>query len=256
MKITKISVRKLFGIFDHDIPLSPGGITIVIGENGLGKTVILEATSAFFGENFLFFRDLEFGQITFHFEGDEIWDVTKTQSDEKLVIYVARRFAGKSVKAKAEKIVEIEIGQKDPEARRRRNLLHAQMLHYSDATRSFPDTRMLDYLRAKEWALHSPDIFEEEIFRTHLARSKEIKPAWFISTTKKISIRLIETQRIITAKERGGESYVNRVNKSAKELAETISEIDKVASQTATELDGTYPNRLVLRLRQKANEPS
>lgn len=256
MKITKISVTKLFGVFDHDIPLNPGGITIVIGENGLGKTVILEATSAFFGENFLFFRDLEFGRLIFNFEGEEIWEVTKTQSAEKLSIYVTRRLAGKTTKQKPEKIAEIEIGGKDSDARSRRNILRAQQFIHADAAnRNLIEARMLDYRMAREWALSHTDLYDEEFLRVQFATSNDTKPAWFTSATKKISMRLIETQRIITAKERGGESYVNRVTKSAKELAETISEIDKIASQTATELDGTYPNRLVVKLRQKLVEP-
>lgn len=44
MRLEKISVTSLFGVFDHEIKLNTDdGITIVIGENGLGKTVILEA---------------------------------------------------------------------------------------------------------------------------------------------------------------------------------------------------------------------
>lgn len=49
MKIKEVSVHKLFDIFDHKINLKlDEGITIVIGENGLGKTVILEMLQAFF----------------------------------------------------------------------------------------------------------------------------------------------------------------------------------------------------------------
>jgi predicted ATP-binding protein involved in virulence len=91
-------------------------------------------------------------------------------------------------------------------------------------------------------------LFDEDLFHRG-SKPREI-PSWYKEGRKRISIRLIETQRIITAKERGGESYVNRVTKSAKELAELIAEIDKVASQTTTELDGTFPNRLVRKLRQ------
>lgn len=52
MKLKKISVKKLFGVFDHDIPINKkSGITIIIGENGLGKTILLEMIEALFNGN-------------------------------------------------------------------------------------------------------------------------------------------------------------------------------------------------------------
>lgn len=251
MNITKISVKKLFGVFDHDIPFKEGGITIVIGENGLGKTVLLEATSAFFAENFLFFKDVEFQQLVFHFE-DQSWEVTKSQSAERLSIFVTRHFAVKNNKArteKSERIVDIDLGEKSAASRKNYEYLRElQLIERHGALGSIAEQRMLDYRRAYMQTM----LLDEEFIRGN-HKSREI-PNWFKEARRKISIRLIETQRIITAKERGGEAYVNRVIKSAKELAELIAETDKRASQAATELDGTFPNRLVRKLRQGASD--
>lgn len=253
MNLTKITVRKLFGVFDHEVPLNKGGITIVIGENGLGKTVLLEATSAFFAENFLFFRDLEFQQLSFYFE-DQSWDVSKTQSADRLSIYVTRHFAVKTHKtrserpAKPEKIIDIEIAEKPSSRSRYEYYRDLMMLDRLESSATPSEQRMQEFRRA---AMHGI-FFDDEVFRRG-SKSRET-PNWFKEARKRVSIRLIETQRIITAKERGGESYVNRVTKSAKELSELIAEIDKVASQTATELDGTFPNRLVRKLRQGKND--
>jgi len=246
MKITKISVKKLFGVFDHEIPLNEGGITIVIGENGLGKTVLLEATSAFFAENFLFFRDLDFLQLSFQFE-DQSWEVTKSQTDERLAIYVTRHFASRSTKAKTEKpekIIDIELSEKSSNRNRYEYMRELQLLDRLGAHSTPSEQRMFEYRRAAMQGL----LFEED-FLLRSPKSRET-PSWFKEARKRVSIRLIETQRIITAKERGGESYINRVTKSAKELSELIAEIDRAASQTTTELDGTFPNRLVRKLRQ------
>ena len=58
MKLKKIRVKKLFGIFDHEIPVNnASGITIVIGENGLGKTVLLEMIEAFFKGRYFYFNN-------------------------------------------------------------------------------------------------------------------------------------------------------------------------------------------------------
>lgn len=250
MNIRKISVKKLFGVFDHEIPLNDGGITIVIGENGLGKTVLLEATSAFFAENFLFFRDLEFLQLTFQFE-DQSWEVTKSQTTDRLAIYVTRHFVSRNTKGKtekAERIVDIDLAEKASNRSKYEYLRNLQLLERFGHPSTASDQRMLDLRRAAMQGM----LFEEDMFFRG-TKSKET-PTWFKEARKRISIRLIETQRIITAKERGGESYESRVTKSAKELADLIAEIDKVASQTTTELDGTFPNRLVRKLRQGATD--
>ena len=42
MRITNISVKGLFGMFDHEIPLNQESrITIVHGPNGVGKTILI-----------------------------------------------------------------------------------------------------------------------------------------------------------------------------------------------------------------------
>lgn len=72
MKINRVTVKGLFGVFDHDIPFKKeSGVTIIIGENGLGKTVILESINAFFGGNLKFFTVLNFERFTFHFDTNE-----------------------------------------------------------------------------------------------------------------------------------------------------------------------------------------
>jgi predicted ATP-binding protein involved in virulence len=253
MKIKGISVRKLFGVFDHDILLNDGGITIVIGENGLGKTMLLEATNAFFAENFLFFRDLDFYQLIFQFE-DQRWDVSKSQTPDRLTINVTRHFgyfAARNVKTKPykpEKVAEIELSEQSARRTSHDFMRTMQLLERHGADNSTDEHDMLEYKRALIQMY-----FAEGGFRLSRPKTRE-SPSWFNDAIKRISIRLIETQRIITAKERGGESYVSRVTQSAKELSELIAKTDKVASQTANELDGTFPNRLVLKLRQRTTD--
>jgi len=91
LKIRKITTEKLFGLFDHKIELNTeGNITIVIGENGLGKTVILEAVSSLFSEQYQFFNELEFESFHFFFDNDEIWKLTKKKNDATCSLFIAR----------------------------------------------------------------------------------------------------------------------------------------------------------------------
>lgn len=54
MRVTGISVKGLFGIFDHHIPLDGERLTIVFGPNGFGKTVILKMIALVEGSTSIF----------------------------------------------------------------------------------------------------------------------------------------------------------------------------------------------------------
>ncbi|MFY3790762.1 AAA family ATPase [Ureibacillus sp. MALMAid1270] len=76
MRLKEISIKKLFGIFDHDIKLNiDRGITIVIGENGLGKTKILEMVEAFFKGEFYKLTNVEYDSFIFKFEDNVFWEI-------------------------------------------------------------------------------------------------------------------------------------------------------------------------------------
>lgn len=70
MRITKISVTGLFGMFDHEIPLNQESrITIVHGPNGVGKTVLMQLVHAVFNCNYDYaIDDVPFEQIRIDFE--------------------------------------------------------------------------------------------------------------------------------------------------------------------------------------------
>ena len=78
MKLKKITVTKLFGIFRHEIPLNnESRITIIIGENGLGKTVLLEMIEAFFKGRYFYFNNIDFENMEFEFDDQIKWILTK-----------------------------------------------------------------------------------------------------------------------------------------------------------------------------------
>ena len=69
MRITKVSVKKLFGIFDHEIPLNQDSrITIIHGPNGFGKTVLLRMIDSFFNSNYSIFFQVPFSVFRIEFD--------------------------------------------------------------------------------------------------------------------------------------------------------------------------------------------
>ncbi len=73
MRITKISVKGLFGMFDHEIPLNQESrITIVHGPNGVGKTVLMRMVQGFFKYEYGYFVSIPFEWLTIHLENRSI----------------------------------------------------------------------------------------------------------------------------------------------------------------------------------------
>lgn len=252
MKLNKIAVKSLFGIFDHEIPLNDNGITIVIGENGLGKTVILEAVYAFFKEDYRFFCDLEFSKFVFYFEDNEYWDVTKTSNNSQFTLNVNRRYIDKDTKTKPIKIAELDLNEKSSKRHQNRDLiLNYEMAKHRALLLNDNRRRHLDeYINSEEYAL-SRYLSDTHVQRLLFNSDDKTLPKWFSEKIKAIKVNLIETQRTITAKERGSDAYINTVLKCSKELTEQISIVEKSSSETTTELDSTYPNRLLQKIKQK-----
>lgn len=64
MRLTQIEITKLFGIFDHVIPLShDGNVTIIHGANGVGKTMLLKMVASLIGGRITIFEKVPFRQF-------------------------------------------------------------------------------------------------------------------------------------------------------------------------------------------------
>lgn len=69
--LTKILYKKLFGVFDYEINLKEGGVTIITGPNGFGKSTILKSIDAFYSLDIIFFIRLDYEKISFFSNVDE-----------------------------------------------------------------------------------------------------------------------------------------------------------------------------------------
>ena len=69
MRITKISVKGLFGMFDHEIPLNQESrITIIHGPNGVGKTVLMQMVHGLFDYDYAYIDSVPFEQIQIKYQ--------------------------------------------------------------------------------------------------------------------------------------------------------------------------------------------
>ena len=92
MRITKISVKGLFGYLDHEIPLNQESrITIIHGPNGVGKTTILEMIHGLFNAKLRVFYEVPFTEFIVEYDRHQRITVEKAAqtpdaADESLTI--------------------------------------------------------------------------------------------------------------------------------------------------------------------------
>ena len=80
MKLATISVQGLFERFDHDLVFKPNErITIMIGPNGFGKTMILQILNALFNLELNSLHRMPFQHIVVHFDDSSILEVSRLQ---------------------------------------------------------------------------------------------------------------------------------------------------------------------------------
>ncbi len=85
MRITKISVKGLFGYLDHEIPLNQESrITIIHGPNGVGKTVLMRMVDGLFRYDYELLGSIPFLQLRIAFSTAEFMIIEKRKSEESI----------------------------------------------------------------------------------------------------------------------------------------------------------------------------
>lgn len=82
--INSIKIKKLFGRFDYSIKLKDGGITIITGPNGYGKSTILKMIEALGNGDIIYFSRLEYESIEFYFVKGKKIVFTKNENELRI----------------------------------------------------------------------------------------------------------------------------------------------------------------------------
>lgn len=86
--LEKLFVKKLFGLFDNEINFRDGGITVVVGQNGCGKTTMLHILNAIFSKNHsqLFQYQFDYIELTISSHVLKIEVIDEYLEDEEVTI--------------------------------------------------------------------------------------------------------------------------------------------------------------------------
>lgn len=257
MRIVRINVSKLFGIFDHDIPLSNGDrIRIIHGPNGYGKTMILTMIEALFSSKYSILRSIPFQELRLHFEDGSSLSLTKvldskTETNEErkanvglLLKYFKKGkrteehefFVPSSLRSRSDfplSIVEEVIPGLDRTGPQQWIFLPSnEQLTLEDVIERFGDRLPIDPLRGK-------------------GSSKE--PEWLRRVKEAIHITFIQTERLLSYSVTGrvrrgyeqGSRSIPAVIEYSRELAQSIQKKLAEYGSLSQSRDRTFPFRLL-----------
>lgn len=252
IRISKLVVENLFNTFDHSIEFKHAeGITLLLGQNGLGKTMILKIIQSIIEGNFIFLETIQFSLIKIEFLNKICWEIKREFIDDQEDL-VIRNIEGEEI------VDEISISKisKNSEI-----LIRLIRRHSPDPIRQIDDDTWFN--RRTEGRYSTKELLNK--YKKFVPKDKLKKhlvyPDWVSNVYENQNISLIETQRLLTLTReedyRGyRRSHINYVN-TVEEYSEHISSEIKLqlssASELATKLDRTYPNRLIERLKNTSS---
>ena len=108
--VNNIKITKLFGKFEHNFELFENGrISLLIGQNGIGKTTILKMIEAFCDDEVYRFKDYTFStfEIEYTFNGQSIRSKIEKTSEDEIKRFDSRKENGKYLQ-------EVEVAINSP----------------------------------------------------------------------------------------------------------------------------------------------
>lgn len=221
MRVRRITVKGLFGIFDHEIPLNQEErITIIHGPNGYGKTVMLQLLDALFSETWSFLGSVPFEHFAVEFD----------DGTTLLCVQAAPAYRG----------------------------LHSIVLEWRRPGANDPVATFAPMDEPpEEESFANPKIFfparsQRELERIiDLVRSGSLDdspyqptPRWLQELLKQVSLRMIHTQRLESQNQDQPSERIPTVQKYAEELATEIKTTLASYAERSQKLDSSFPTRL------------
>lgn len=247
MRIKQITVKHLFGIFDHTINLNmEERITIIHGKNGFGKTSILRLVNGFFNSKYSEIRAIPFQKFTITFDDKSFVDIFKPSTSRN-----------KKSNARPKITFNFTSSDQKEEQPFSPNLPDGKTI-------SFPlgiideFIPYLDRVGSEKWLytptkeiLYLEDIYER--FGEYLPKQfQEEYPDWLKKIIDSINVRFIESQRLLDISNSAKNGRTIRrpmtlysVASYSEDLAENIQTKLAEYGQLSQTLDRTFPARVV-----------
>lgn len=227
--LRKIEYKKLFGIFDYKIELKMGGVTIITGPNGFGKSTILKSMDAFCSFDIEFFWKLDFEEIRFYEEGSKDYICVKKSKDEVLIdntkidIELFRMFFHKNKNTK------------------RPFRFSRSYMGINDMGMDIDIDMDINGISRSEYMFDRINLRNKE--KESINKYRELKNRFKSYSGK---MKFIKEQRLLIEAKLPmfDDKIINVIEKLPNKLKDKMNKVSSEYSSKANILDSTYPNRL------------
>jgi len=229
MTIKRIRIFGLFGTFNHEIRFNDN-VVIIMGENGVGKTITLKMIEAIFSKNLEYLIEKEFEEIVISFH-KETWHIKRTSSlngkyqENELIIKSSRK--------------------------------NVESFHISDSMLLPRIPLMFERVGDDNWYNKRNGQYYSRMTLIERYGSDSLSlqyPDWYLHQCEQNRVKLIRTQRLY--QEQNNEHQVLSVRKYSQELSALMQEEISKAAKNTGDLDRTFPKRLLRLMRSNRKFPS
>ena len=253
MRISHISVKGLFGIFNHEIELkAEEHITIVHGPNGLGKTVLLTMINSLFGGRYSIFRSIPFTEFGITFDDGRTLSLKKNPKSDLTEEPPDKRLDDLTLELQ-KRGSRVESYQIKPLREMRIHFPPEMVEHVVPGMERIAQAEWMYTLTQETLSIEDVvERFGDRFPPMERRPTKESQPGWLTEIRNSVSIRFIETQRLLAyARARRVREYEERppmipaVRNYSEELASMIQSKLAEYATLSQSLDRSFPSRLV-----------
>ncbi|NJK77295.1 MAG: AAA family ATPase [Microcoleus sp. SU_5_6] len=246
MRVSKIYVTKLFGIFNHPVSLNAEDrITIIHGPNGFGKTALLRLINGFFNSQYSELLSIPFAEFRIDFDDGSYLRITKqtiattkpTVSNHENDINLAFYFCNCDLKSEAAVILAVDS----------KNNFINHISNKWQADRQNP-SELLPIFLLKDMP-QSFDVLHLQYVNLEITKTE---PKWLSELKSSIDVNFLQTQRLFALSnvpeasiEAKPPSMIPSVNIYAQELAKEIQATLAEYGALSQSLERTFPARIL-----------
>jgi predicted ATP-binding protein involved in virulence len=231
MRVKGISVKKLFDVFDHSIPLNmEERITIIHGPNGYGKTIMLMMLDGFFNLRYAAWRTTPFEEFRIDFEDESYVRIQpfKKSADPIIDVYLVKPGADEKVD-------------------------QASVLLLQHPAEHVPDDYTAEFSADQEnYERRTNPLGLSEKIR----QSRKSEPEWLRELRKSVNIHFVRADRLLKRKVRKQQptramlpddrpNFELTVDRYAEELMGVIQATLAEYGEVSQALDRTFPARVI-----------